>query len=168
MLLRSNRRQRHGATAVETAVVSFIVFFLIFALVVGGMGIFRYQECAHLAREGSRFASTHGGQYHLDGMDAKTGVPQIASSSDMQAYLLNKVVGLDPNFLTVSVSWNAPAQYFPRNMPSFDDTNPALVPPGQITIFNYVSVTVTYQWTPEFWLTGPINLTSTSTVAMSY
>jgi Flp pilus assembly protein TadG len=168
MLLRSNCTQRGGATAVELAVVGAVTFFLIFALGVGGMGIFRYQEVAHLAREGSRFASTHGGQYKLDGIDTSTGVPAISSSSSMQAYLASRVVGLNPNYLTVTVSWSAPPQYQPRNMPSYDDTDPTLVPPGQITIYNYVTVTVSYQWTPELYLTGPITLTSTSTIAMSY
>jgi hypothetical protein len=33
---------------------------------------------------------------------------------------------------------------------------------------NYVTVTVTYQWLPEFYLVGPINLSSTSKAAMAY
>ena len=39
---------------------------------------------------------------------------------------------------------------------------------GQATIRNYVTVTVTYQWYPEFLLVGPITLTSTSTMPMTY
>jgi Flp pilus assembly protein TadG len=162
------RPQRRGTSAIEFAVVGGITFFLIFALVIGGMGIFRYQEVAHLAREGSRYASTHGGQYHLDGIDTKTGVPAISTSADLQTYLQTLVAGLDPNYLTVTVSYSAPANYMPRNMPSYDDTDPTLVPPGQITISNYVTVTVSYQWTPELFLVGPITLTSTSTLAMCY
>jgi len=132
------------------------------------MGVFRYQEVAHLAREGSRFASTHGGQYKQDGTDSATGEPAISSSADLQAYLKSRLVALNPNYMTVTASWSAPANYSPRNMPSYDDTDPTLVPPGQITIYNYITVTVSYQWTPNFYLTGPIVLTSTSTVAMSY
>jgi hypothetical protein len=168
MQLPSNRPQRRATSAVEFAVVGGITLFLILALVVGGMGIFRYQEVAHLAREGSRFASTHGGQYMLDGIDKKTGVPAINSSADLQTYLQSRIAGMDPAYLTVTVSWSAPAKYMPRNMPSFMDTDPSLVPPGQKTISNYVTVTVSYQWMPEWFLVGPINLTSTSTVAMSY
>jgi hypothetical protein len=168
MLIPSNRPQRRGTTTVEFAFVGSVTLFLIFALIVGGMGIFRYQTISHLAREGSRYASTHGGQYHLDGIDTLTGVPQIASSADLQNYLASKLVGLDPNYLTVAVSWSAPPQYVPTNMPSYDDTDPNLVPPGQITIYNYVTVTVSYQWMPELFLVGPLTLSSTSTVAMSY
>jgi Flp pilus assembly protein TadG len=168
MLLHPNSTQRRGATAVEFAVVGALTFFLLLGLIVGGMGIFRYQEVAHLAREGSRYASTHGGQYTIDGIPAKTGVPAIATSANMRTYLLTKTVGLDPNNLTVSISWDAPAQYLPRNMPSFDNTDPNLQSPGQVTIYNNVTVTVSYVWMPEIYLAGPITLTSTSTVAMSY
>ena len=48
------------------------------------------------------------------------------------------------------------------------NTDPNLSRPGQSVIQNYVTVTVTYQWVPELILVGPIILTSTSTVAMSY
>ena len=48
------------------------------------------------------------------------------------------------------------------------DTNPNLVPPGQVVIQNYVTVTVSYQWMPELYLVGPLNLTSSSQMVMSY
>jgi hypothetical protein len=46
--------------------------------------------------------------------------------------------------------------------------NPNLVPPGQSIIQNYVTVTVTYNWMPELYLVGPLTLTSTSKMPMSY
>ncbi len=58
---------RPGVTAVECAIVLPLTFFLLFALVLGSMGMFRYQEVATLAREGARYASTHGHQYRKDG-----------------------------------------------------------------------------------------------------
>jgi Flp pilus assembly protein TadG len=168
MRVHLHRVARDGATTVEFAVVSGIFFFLIFALLVGASGIFRYQEVAHLAREAARYSSTHGGQYQLDGIPARTGVPAINSSSDLTPYVLSKAVLLDPSKVTVSVNWSEPAGYTPQNMPSYVDTNPNLVPPGQKTIQNYVTVTVTYQWMPEVFLFGPITLTSTSVMPMSY
>jgi Flp pilus assembly protein TadG len=168
MLLNRRDSRRCAATAVEFAAVGAVTFFLILALIIGGMGIFRYQEVAHLAREGSRYASTHGGQYHQDGIDTQTGVPQVASSSDLATYLQTKTVVLDPSALSVNVSWSAPAGYTPNNMPRYDGTDPNQVPPGQVVINNYVTVTVSYAWTPLLYLTGPITLTSTSTVQMSY
>ncbi len=207
------RFPRNGATAVEFALVGGLVFFLIFGLFVGAMGIFRYQEVAHLAREGARYAATHGGQYHLDGIDTQTsvsttsvsttsvsttsvsttgvsatgvsatgvsttgvsatgvsatGVSAISSSSDLRSYLLPKAILLDPSRLQITASWSPPTGATPVNMPSYVNTDPNLIPPGQQVIQNYVTVTVTYQWLPELYLVGPITLTSTSTMPMSY
>ena len=165
-----NRRStaRKGASLVEFAVVAPLTFLLILGLIVGGMGVFRYQEVSHLAREATRYASTHGGQYQLDGLPTSTGVPAVTSSSDIQAYVAARAVALDPSKLTATISWSSPTTLNPRSMPTYVDTNPNLVPPAQVSLQNYVTVTVTYQWLPEAFLTGPINLTSTSTVAMSY
>jgi Flp pilus assembly protein TadG len=159
---------RNGTTIVEFAVVAPALTLLILAILVGGFGIHRYQEVSHLAREATRYAATHGGQYNLDGMPAKTGVAAVAANSDIKTYVLSKVAALDPNSLTVNISWSAPATIVPNNIPTYVDTNPNLVPPGQSVLQNYVTVTITYQWMPEVFLVGPINLTSTSTVAMCY
>lgn len=160
--------RRKGASAVEFAVVSSVTFFFVFALVVGAMGVFRYQEVAHLAREGARYASTHGGKYHQEGIATQTGVSAISSSNDMRTYLLTRTVSLDASNLTVTATWSAPSGVTPINMPSYVDTNPNLVPPAQISIRNYVTVTVSYQWFPEMYLVGPITLSSTSKMPMSY
>lgn len=165
---RNPAARRPGSSLVEFAVVASVTFVFIFGILIGGAGVFRYQEVAHLAREGARYASTHGGKYAQDGIPAKTGVPAVSSSSDLRTYLLTKAVMLDPSKLDVKVSWSAPSTVTPPNYPTYVDTNPNLVPPGQKTITNQVTVTVTYQWVPEAYLGGPITLTSTSTMLMSY
>jgi len=162
------REPRRGAAAMEFAVIGSVTFFLIFALIVGALGVFRYQEVAHLAREGARYASTHGGKYQMDGIPAQTGVAAVSSSADLRSYLLPKAVAMDTSRLTVNVSWSAPSSYSPQSIPTYTNTNPNLVPPAQQTIRNYVTVTVTYQWVPELYLAGPFTLSSTSTIAMSY
>ena len=159
-------RQRRGASTVEFAVVAATTLFFIFAMIIGGLGIFRYQEVAHLAREGCRYASTHGGQYQKDGIAKQTGMPQVISSADVQTYLLPKTAALDTKKLTISASWSPPAKATPINMPTYMDTsNPKA---GEVTVQNYVTVTVSYQWCPELYLIGPITLTSTSTMPVSY
>src|SRR5438105_1064884 len=95
---------RKGATILEFAVVAPVTFLLILGLIVGGMGVFRYQEVAHLAREATRYASTHGGQYQLDGLPATTGVPAVLTAADIQSYVATKTVALDPNNLTVTIA----------------------------------------------------------------
>jgi len=73
--MRLNSTDRRAATAVEFAVIGPITFFLLIALIVGGMGIFRYQELASVAREASRWSSVHGYQYQQD-----TGLPAATAS----------------------------------------------------------------------------------------
>jgi len=161
-------RPRRGVTMMEFAVICPMALFLLFSIFVGGMGVFRYQQVSHLAREGARYASTHGGMYQQEGIPQQTGVPAVSSSTDLSNYLAGKTVLLDANKLNVNVSWTAPSSYTPANMPSFEDTDPNLDPPGQSVIQNYVVVTVTYQWFPELYLIGPITLSCTCEMPMSY
>ena len=168
MPITRSRYRRPAALTVEFAITASVTFFIILAMVIGGLGVFRYQQVAHLAREGARFASTHGGQYSLDGWPKQTSVPAISSSSDLQNYLAPKSTLLDANLTTIAISWSAPDTIVPANIPQYVNTDPNLQPPGQKTIRNYVTVTVSYQWAPELFLGGSITLTSTSTMPMSY
>src|SRR3954471_4479286 len=112
----SSPARRAGASAVEFACTCSVALFLVFATIVGGLGVFRFQEVAHLAREGARYASTHGGQYSQDGMPAKTGVAAVTSSSDVRSYVSSRANLLDSSRLTVAVAWSAPSTINPINM----------------------------------------------------
>ncbi len=144
-------KRRDGFAATEAVVVLPVLFFLILATVVGGYGVFRYQQIAMLAREGARYASVHGGQYQLD-----TGNPAATSQDIYNNAVLPYATALDPTQLSCQVVWNS------SNMPS-DASQNYEQPTG-----NTVSVTVTYNWFPELYLVGPIALKSTSTLPMSY
>jgi Flp pilus assembly protein TadG len=145
---------RRGAIAVEAAFVLPVAFMFIIGMVVIGLGIYRYQQVAALAREGARYASVHGTQYAAD-----TG-NSAASASDVYSNAIQPLaIGLTSTRLTYSVTWNS------TNSPT--SFNPNSNPVGQ-PLQNTVSVTVTYQWMPEMYIAGPINLTSTSTMPMSY
>jgi hypothetical protein len=137
--------------ATESVVVVPVVVFLILGTLVGGYGVFRYQQIALLAREGARYASVHGGQYQLEtGNTAAT--PQDVYNSAILPYAVN----LDLSQLSYTVTWNS------SNMPysvSSDYEKPTN---------NTVTVTVTYKWFPEAYLVGPITLSSSSTMPMSY
>jgi len=146
-----NRRRRSGAAAVEFAITCPIVFFLIFATIVGGLGVFRYQETAALAREGARWASVHGSEYATD-----YNVPAPTPQDIFDKAIKPLVVALDPSRLTYSVTWNT------TNDPLRVDND------VQEPVGNTVTVTVTYQWFPEMYLVGPYTLTSTSTAQMLY
>jgi hypothetical protein len=170
MLYRHHRQPRRGITLLEGAVVYPITFLLILGLIIGALGVFRYQEVAALARRGARYASTHGAQYRKDCQEAigtagtSCGTskgflwyqadPTCSAGSDTswtgdiydQAIRTNVVI-LDSSQMQVKAGWQPVV-----NLPN----NPNNWPGGT------VAVTVTYQWLPELFFIGPINLTSTS------
>jgi Flp pilus assembly protein TadG len=151
MRTQKQRRER-AAVAVEMALVLPVVFLLLLGLVVGGMGVFRYQEVAALAREGARYASVRGTEYARN-------VPGATAATEADVYanaVKPNAVAFDLSRLSCKVSWdktNSPATVISNN---------------QGPVGNAVSVTVTYRWFPEWGLLGPITLSSTSTVPMSY
>ena len=151
MILTRHARSRRGATLVELAIVLPVTFFLILALVVGVLGVFRYQEVASLTRAAGRYASTHGAQYRKDAGLAN------GTAADWQADINANAVQpalvlLDPNLLTLQTSWPDVS-----NQPGKPDNWPK----------STVTVTITYQWVPELYLVGPYYLSSTSCVEIS-
>jgi Flp pilus assembly protein TadG len=176
MLQRQRHQVRSGLTVVECAVVYPVTFLLLLGLIVGGMGIFRYQEVASLARSGARYASTHGVQLRKDaGSGTGTaGASSATSSNNTFWYSVDptkssgsdtswagdvydqsirpNLVALDPRYLDVKIGWP----------PVINQADKPDNWPG-----SRVSVTVSYRWMPELYLVGPITLTSTSTMAIS-
>lgn len=150
MILRACRTARRGAVLVESAIVYPLVFLLLLGLIVGGMGAFRYQEVAALAREGARWASVHGGQYHLE-----TGLPAATEESIYKDAILPRATALIPEYLNCKVTWDK------DNWPS------RVVSDNGGAKGNTVSVTVTYRWLPKSPV-GPITLSSTAVVPMAY
>jgi hypothetical protein len=151
-----------------------ITLFLIFGLLIGGTGIFRYQQVAHLAREAARFASVHGGQYaqdNLAGIRANE-LPNVDKKYLATSIVAGGAVALDPSRLTTivrmnttqgSFDWDDTIETFNRWPYSTVIQNNRVIP-----VQNTVSVTVTYSWFPELYLLGPINLQSTAVMPMSY
>jgi len=137
---------------VECAVVYPLVFILVLGLVVGGLGIFRYQETASLAREAARWASVHGDMYAKE-----VGVTTPTAADIYNTVILPRAVGMDTTQLNYSITWDT-------------GTNPyhAVIVNGDIVpINNVVTVRVSYRWIPEYFL-GGLTLSSTSVMPMSY
>jgi Flp pilus assembly protein TadG len=143
--------RRAGAITIEGVVVLPVMLFLILATVVGGYGVFRYQQLAMLAREGARYASVHGGQYQQE-----TGNSAATQSDVYNNAIVSLATGLDLTKLSCTVTWNSSNMPYSVNNDYEKPTN------------NTVTVTVTYSWFPEAYLAGPITLSSTSTMPMSY
>ena len=92
--------RRRGAATIEAAIALPLAFVLIFAVIVGGLGVFRYQQVAALAREGSRWASLRGAVYSQE-----SGRPP-ATAADVYANAIEPMaVGLDRTKITYA-AWS--------------------------------------------------------------
>ena len=147
-----HRQARPAATLVECALVYPLTFLLALGLIVGGVGIFRYQEMSSLSREAARYASVHGTSY---AKDARATAP--APADIYNAAVVPKTVSLDLNQLSYEITYNT------NNSPS----HTVIVNNNVVLVGNTVKVKLTYQWIPEAFL-GGITLSSTSEMPMSY
>jgi hypothetical protein len=95
---------RHGVTVVEVSIAASVAFLLVIGLMVGGLGTFRYQQVAALAREGATYASMHG-PYFAD----RTGLPQATSNEVMTNAILPLATGLDPSAMTCTLTYDTTA-----------------------------------------------------------
>lgn len=150
--MRCRHDRRRGATTVEFAMVAPVAFTLLLAPIVGGLGVFHYQQVSYLAQEAARWASVHGTQYAQD-----TGNKAATATDIYQQVIAPRATGLDLTKLTHSVIWNK------SNQPH----HTVIVGGKSKNIANTVTVTVTYQWLPKILSSGG-TLKSTSTTTMSY
>jgi Flp pilus assembly protein TadG len=140
---------RRGAAMVEFALVGSATFIIVLGLLIGGLGIFRYQQVARLARDAARWASVHGTQYAKDTKNT------AATASDVYNNAIKpSASALNLNNLTYSVTWNQ------SNSPYHTNNN-------NVNVANTVTVTVNYRWVPEAFL-GGITLSSTAVSVMYY
>src|SRR6516165_5426935 len=100
--MRLRQRARAGMTTLESAVVFPVTFLLILGLFIGGLGVFRYQETASLARRAARYAAVHGKQYANDTGNAAATADDIYNNA-IKPY----AVSLDLTKLAYSVSYSA-------------------------------------------------------------
>ena len=133
------QRKRKGVTVVECAVIFPLVFLILLGTIIAGIGVFRYQEVAALAREGARYACVRGARYEF-----QTGKLATTPQDVHEQAILPRAVALNKTQLTSSVTWQ------PDNRQG-----------GTVT------VQVNYRWIPEAFL-GGIQLSSTSTMLVSY
>jgi Flp pilus assembly protein TadG len=151
-MLLPSRRQRHhrrGAVLVESVFAYSVVLLLTFGVIVVAMGMYRYQQVAAVACEGARWASVHGGQYAQE-----TGNAMATSSTVYSTAMSPLMVGLDTSHVTYTVVWADPGE-----MPTYTA--------GGNTVANTVTVTVTYNWIPELYL-SPVTLTSRAVATIQY
>jgi hypothetical protein len=151
--MRLRSEPRSGTTAVEGVAVYPVVLFLMLALVVGAMGIFRYQEVATLAREAARYACVHGTQYAKE-----AGVTAPTPQDIVDNAVTNRAVALDLSRLDCAITYTTSNQPYHTKV----DASGNIVP-----VQNTVQVTLTYHWVPEA-LLGGLTLSSTAVMPMAY
>jgi Flp pilus assembly protein TadG len=162
MRYRSRAARRRGALVVESAVVYPLPLLLLFGLVVGGLGVFRYQQVACQAREAARFACVRG-----TGWQKETGTALPTKDEILRQAVLPLAAGMDPDKLTLQVEWVDGITGAASDWDSASKAPAGTTPSGD-PVTNRVRVTVSYQWTPELFLAGPLNLKSVSELPMAF
>jgi hypothetical protein len=186
MLYRVRSTRRRGASTSELAVVLPVVLLVILALMVGGMGVFKYHEVAHAARETARFASVHGAEYaKANAVAIQAGTLPTVDKAYLISLAKKSSFTLDPNQMQVSVQmmvltpgatsatslttvdWDDTTNNQNRS-PYSAWTNNATTPATNVEVANVLIVQVTYSWSPNLLGVSPMNLTSTAVVPMSF
>ena len=155
MLMR--RKRRTGSALVETAVVYPVLFLLILGIIMVGIAVFRYQQVAHAAREGARYACVHGDKYREE-----TGNPAATDATIYTNAIEPQIAGMQTANVTYAVSWNQSN----KQTYSYVYTDPSTGATSVKARANTVSVTVSYSWDTGFF--GVIPVSSTTVMNMSY
>ena len=98
----SNSPRRRGVTAAECGIVYSITMLMIMGAIIEGLGVFRYEQLSHLAREGARWAAVHGPTYQQE-----TSAAAPTSQDVLNNAVLPKAVGLDSTQLTCALTMTA-------------------------------------------------------------
>jgi Flp pilus assembly protein TadG len=142
--------------AVEAAVVYPVVLFVFLALILGGVGVFRYEQVACQAREAARWASVRGSDWQQETKQDSPTQQQI-----LQQAVLPLAAGMDPAKITIKVQWidQATGTAVDWDKAGKDVRSPTA---SKDYVTNTVRVTITYEWSPAMFLT------STCEVPMSF
>jgi Flp pilus assembly protein TadG len=149
MMLRRHRRR--GTILIESALIYPVLFLLVMGIILLGIGVFRYQQVAHIAREASRWASCHGAKYAQE-----TGNPAATPTDVYNNAIVPQAAGVGLESLSYSVTWDT----------SNAQTHIVMVGNSVQTVSNNVTVTVTYTWNTG--LFGTLPIASTSVTPMNY
>jgi hypothetical protein len=149
-MLRSPPFRRPAASLAEAGLVYPLVILLTFGVTVLSLSVYYYFQVAALAREGARYASVHGGQYHQETANAMATQATVLSTA-----ISPKAAGFNAANLSNTLAWDDPG-----GMPTYLDTH------GNV-LTNNVTVSVTYQWTPPLYF-GQLTFTATSVMMVQY
>ncbi len=145
----------------EAVIVFPILVLLVFGLLVGGTGVFRYQQVACQAREAARWASVRGGDYQMETNQTSPTQQQIFEQA-----VLPFATGMDPSAITVQVEWINNATNTALLWDSSSKSVRSITSTGQY-VSNGVRVTVQFQYMPGL-LWSPMTIQSVTEIPMSF
>lgn len=154
-MIRNRRPARRGAITIEAAIVYPLMFMMLLGIIVLGMGVFRYQMVACMAREAARFASVRGSDWRKEAKQ-----PSPTQAEIVADVVTPMTVAMEPAKVTVRVQWVNGVTGQAVDWDASGKRPTTLTNPGKNPVANRVRVTVTYRWTPELFLVGPIDLQS--------
>lgn len=161
MMLRQKDR-RVGSILLESAVVYPVLFVIVLAIIMLGLGVFRYQQVAHAAREGGRWAAVHGEKYAKE-RTTTAATPEEVYTNAIRPHL----AGAASAGTVYNVTWYTDAAGNPDKRPTRSVTYTDAAGAKQVgSVTNTVTVTVTYNWNTI--LFGTIPVSSTSVTPISY
>src|SRR3954453_344640 len=101
-------KKRIGGVLLENPLALPVLILFLLGLVVGGLGVFRYQQTVTLAREGARWASVHGMHYQIDEKGTAATQDDVINNA-----ILPLAGGMDTSSLKCFVTWPTPGQKYP-------------------------------------------------------
>ena len=122
-----------------------------------GISVFRYQQVAHAAREGARWAAVHGAKYAEE-----TGNTAATRDDIFTNAIQPQMAGMPTRPTTSLVTWDQNN----KQTYTYLYTNPTTGETSVRARQNTVSVTVRYSWDTGFF--GVIPVQSTTVMTMSY
>jgi Flp pilus assembly protein TadG len=153
--------RRGGAVVAEAAIVLPLLLLLLCGLMVGGTGVFRYQQVEFQACEAARWASVRGSDYQRQTNQTSPTQQQI-----LQQVVLQYAPNMDPTALFIKVEWINNATNTAMSWDSSPKDVRSITTSGEY-ITNTVRVTVHYWYSPGlFW--DPMIITSVSEAPMSF
>jgi Flp pilus assembly protein TadG len=87
-------RDLRGTAAIEFAFVAPVLFTLTIGTIDVGRMVWSHSMLNHMAREATRYASVRGSESN-----------NTVSETDMRTYVTNRLVGIDPGEVNISVTW---------------------------------------------------------------
>jgi len=155
-----SRPRRRGSTLVESAIVYPVLMMLVLGIITIGLMVFRYQQVAHAAREGARWASVHGSVWAAEQVKAATTDADVYTNA-----IAPHTGGMNTPELSYTVTWpngQAPTRASLETITLADGTTQTV----EKTRYNTVEVTVQYTWSSAMFWT--MTVSSKSVNIMSY